>query len=81
MRRPAPTQQTPQNLSLDKGYDNDASRQVVQERGYVPHIRRIGEEKKDATAENTHPARRCFSAFRFSRIRNLPIVRGRFSPF
>jgi len=58
VERPVPTEEAPQNLSLDKGYDNDASRQVIQERGYVPHIRRIGEEKKDATGEKTHPARR-----------------------
>jgi hypothetical protein len=29
--------------------------------GYVPHIRRIGEEKKDGWGRKTHPARRWVS--------------------
>ncbi len=44
---PEPTKEAPQHLCLDKGYDNKASREVVQERDYVAHIRRVGEEKKD----------------------------------
>ena len=58
VERPQPTEAKPQNLSLDKGYDNGPTRQVVTERGYVPHIRRIGEEKQDETGERCHPARR-----------------------
>ena len=58
VERPEPTLEAPQNLSLDKGYDNDASLQVVNECGYTPHIRQIGEEKKDAAGEKRHPARR-----------------------
>jgi putative transposase len=34
-----------QHLCLDKGYDNPNGRQATAEAGYVPHIRRIGEEK------------------------------------
>ena len=30
----------------------------MQRYGYTPHIRRIGEEKKDAYAEKRYPARR-----------------------
>ena len=56
--RPEPTDEAPQDLSLDKGYGNEASRHVVQGRAYVPHIGRIGEEEKDATGAKTHPARR-----------------------
>ena len=57
--RPAPTEQEPQHLCLDKGYDNAPSRQALSERGYVEHIRRIGLEKVDeATGETRHPARR-----------------------
>lgn len=58
VERPKPTAERPQNLSLDKGYDNKASRQVVQERGYTARICRIGEEKRDEAGDKTHPARR-----------------------
>lgn len=43
VKRPEPTEEELQNLCLDKGYDNEPSRQVVEERSYTPHIRRIGE--------------------------------------
>lgn len=58
VERPEPTEGPPQNLCLDKGYDNRTSRELVEGRGYVPHIRRIGEEKKDEAGEKRHPARR-----------------------
>ncbi len=59
VERPAPTEEAPQNLCLDKGYDNPSGREAAQTHGYVPHIRRIGEEKKDhETGEKRHPARR-----------------------
>jgi len=58
VERPQPSQQEPQNLSLDKAYDNLTVQAVVCERGYTPHIRRIGQEKRDAEGQKTHPARR-----------------------
>ncbi len=58
VERPAPTEQAPQHLCLDKGYDNAPAETVVLEAGYVPHIRRIGEEKRDEQGQKTHPARR-----------------------
>ncbi len=59
VERPEPTEEAPQHLCLDKGYDNDPTRTVVEQRSYVDHIRRIGEEKLDrATGEKRHPARR-----------------------
>ena len=58
VERPEPTDEAPQHLCLDKGYDNGPSRKVVRERDYVAHIRRIGEEKKDETGEKRYPARR-----------------------
>jgi len=58
VERPKPGEEKPQHLCLDKGYDNKASHQVVSEYGYVPHIRRIGEEKKDEAGEKKYPARR-----------------------
>jgi putative transposase len=58
IERPEPTEQAPQNLCLDKGYDNKPSREVVKKRGYKEHIRRIGEEKLDRKGKKKHPARR-----------------------
>ena len=58
VERPKPTEQKPQHLCLDKGFDNDPTRAVVRDRGYEEHIKRIGEEKKDNEGEKTHPARR-----------------------
>ncbi len=43
--RPDPDQ-LEQNLCLDKGYDSKAARAITERQGYVPHIRRIGEEKR-----------------------------------
>ncbi len=60
VERPKPTEEgAPQQLCLDKGYDNEPAREVVKERDYVAHIRRIGEEKLDrGTGEKRYPARR-----------------------
>jgi transposase len=56
--RPAPTPAAPQHLCLDKAYDNPTGRSAVAAHHYVPHIRRIGEEKLDAAGEKRYPARR-----------------------
>lgn len=45
VERPEPTKDRPQNLCLDKGYDNPSGRSATVEARYRPHIRRIGEEK------------------------------------
>jgi len=58
VERPSPTDEAPQHLCLDKGYDNEPSRNALQERGYIAHIRRIGEEKKDEEGLRRYPARR-----------------------
>jgi putative transposase len=58
VERPEPTEEKPQHLCLDKGYDNPTGEQAVQEHKYVGHIRRIGEEKLDEDQEKSHPARR-----------------------
>ena len=57
-QRPEPTVEHPQHLSLDKAYDNPAGRQAVAAHHYIPHIRRIGEEKQDERGEKRYPARR-----------------------
>jgi putative transposase len=59
MERPQPTVEHPQHLCLDKAYDNPTGDRTVEAYGYVPHIRRIGEEKLDpASGEKRFPARR-----------------------
>lgn len=53
------TQEIEQHLCLDKGYDNPTGRKAVEQTGYVPHIRKIGEEKLDPNSKKKkHPARR-----------------------
>lgn len=58
VQRPRPMPECPQHLCLDKGYDNPTGHGTVPRYDYVPHIRRIGEEKKDGWGKKTHPARR-----------------------
>jgi len=58
VERPQPTDEAPQNLSLDKAFDNPTGREATESREYVPHIRRIGEEKLDENRRKRHPARR-----------------------
>lgn len=58
VERPEPADVARQNLCLDKAFDNPATEAVVEERGYTPHIRRIGEETKDETGQKRYPARR-----------------------
>ena len=47
-----------QHLCLDKGYDNPVGRSQTADHGYIPHIRRIGEEKLDSQGVKRYPARR-----------------------
>lgn len=49
--RPAVTFETPQNLCLDKGYDNPTGREAATKHRYTAHIRKIGEEKIDDKGE------------------------------
>jgi putative transposase len=58
VERPEPTEESSQHLCLDKGYDNRLTRELVEERNYIPHIRRIGEEKLDEAGEKRYPVRR-----------------------
>lgn len=57
VERPDP-ETVAQHLCLDKAYDNPTGDAACQQAGYVPHIRRIGEEKLDSWGQKTHPARR-----------------------
>ena len=56
--RPRSTPRKKQHLCLDKGDDNPTDRAAATDRGYTPHIRRIGEEKLDDRGRKRHPARR-----------------------
>ena len=56
--RPLPTEEMPQHLCLDKGYDNPTGHETVAAYRYLPHIRRIGEETRAANGEKHYPARR-----------------------
>jgi putative transposase len=57
VKRPDPAE-VAQHLCLDKAYDNPTGKAACEAGSYVPHIRRIGEEKLDIGGEKTHPARR-----------------------
>lgn len=53
--RPQPTDEQPQGLCLDKGYDYDEVRKTLAEFGFTAHIRSRGEEAQISSAR---PARR-----------------------
>lgn len=57
LERPDP-EDVIQHLCLDKAYDNPTGEGACETGGYVPHIRRIGEEKLDEAGLKRHPARR-----------------------
>ena len=55
VERPQPTEEEPQHLCLDKGYD-PSGRGAAAGHGYREHIRRIGEEKLDASGDTVSGA-------------------------
>jgi len=57
VERPEP-EEVEQHLSLDKGYDNPTGEDAAGEAGYIAHIRRIGEEKKNLRGHKRKKARR-----------------------
>jgi Transposase DDE domain len=46
VERPAPTEDHPQGMCLDKGYDDDEVYAILQEFGFTAHVRPRGEEAK-----------------------------------
>jgi len=58
IERPQPTAEQPQGLCLDKGYDYEDTRQLVQEFGFTAHVRSRGEEAKALAREAGYRARR-----------------------
>jgi transposase len=56
--RPDPTSDRPQGLCLDKGYDYNEVRDLLDEFGFTAHIRARGEEAKALKKEAGFKARR-----------------------
>jgi transposase len=56
--RPDPTPDAPHGLCLDKGYDDDEVRALLEEFGFTAHIRARGEEGKALKQEAGCKARR-----------------------
>jgi putative transposase len=54
--RPTPSDEQPQGLCLDAGYDYDVTREQVAARGYTAHIRPVGEDR--AAARSQDPTKR-----------------------
>ena len=55
---PNPHTELKQHLCLDKAFSGAPSDATARVFGYQPHIRQIGEEKKDAKGRKRHKARR-----------------------
>jgi transposase len=56
--RPAPTEERPQCVCLDKGYDDDEVRATLRAFGFTAHVRSRGEESKEIAREAGKRARR-----------------------
>jgi transposase len=57
VERPDPFE-VPQNLCLDKGFSGEPALEAVVLRGFIPHIKSRGEEKKAKEHNPTYKARR-----------------------
>jgi len=58
VKRPEATEEEPQGMCLDKGYDYDEVREILEEFGFTAHIKARGEEAKELKAEAGKRARR-----------------------
>ena len=58
VERPEPSEEQPQGMCLDKGYDYDQVREVLAEFGFTAHSRARGEEAKEVAREAGKRARR-----------------------
>ena len=56
--RPEPTPEQPQGMCMDKGYDYEEVRQIVEEFGFTAHIKARGEEAKEIKRKAGFKARR-----------------------
>jgi putative transposase len=58
VERPEPTEDAPQGMGMDKGYDFAEVRATLEEFGFTAHIRARGEEARELAAEAGKRARR-----------------------
>ena len=58
VERPEPMPEQPQGMCMDKGYDYDEAREIVDEFGFTAHIRSRGEEMKELKRDVRTKARR-----------------------
>jgi putative transposase len=58
VERPEPTPGQPQGMCMDKGYDYDEVRRIVEEFGFTAHIKARGEEAKEIKRKAKFKARR-----------------------
>ena len=58
IERPDPTPEQPQGVCLDKAYDHDFVRELLDARDLTSHIRSRGEEAKELRTDLGHRARR-----------------------
>jgi putative transposase len=58
VERPEPTPEQPQGMCMDKGYDYEEVRQIVEEFGFTTHIKARGEEAKEIKRRAGFRARR-----------------------
>ena len=65
VERPEPTAEEPQGLCLDKGYDYDEVREIVEEFGFTAHIRRAERRRRRSSGR---PGRRRVAGWWSGRI-------------
>jgi putative transposase len=58
VERPEPTEEQPQGMCLDKGYDYQEVRDILQDFGFTAHIRPRGEEARAIKRQAGFKARR-----------------------
>ena len=56
--RPEVTEEVPQGMCLDKGYDYEEVREILEEFGFTAHIKARGDEARELKAEAGKRARR-----------------------
>lgn len=78
IQQPEWTSETAPNLCLDKGYDYERVKAEVEQYGYQPHIRRIGEEKLNNEGQKEHPARRWVVERTFAWLKGFRSLRTRY---
>lgn len=77
LSRPQPTPAQPQHLCLDKGYEDPRVEKELEDQSYIPHIRRIGEEKI-ADGDKTYPARRWVVERTLAWLKGFRAIRPRY---